>query len=68
MLNLHPEYIIDENGTKKSVILPINDYNAIIEELEEFEDIKLYDEVLKAEEPSYPIDKAFQLIEAKHKG
>lgn len=38
--------------------------NKIMEELEELEDIKLYDEAKAAEEQSLPIDEAFAIIEA----
>ena len=33
------------------------------DELEELEDIKLYDEAKKSSEPSIPIDEAFKMIE-----
>jgi hypothetical protein len=29
----HPEYIIDGNGEKKSVVLPIDEYEALVEDL-----------------------------------
>lgn len=67
MIKLNPQYIIDSSGKKISVILPINEFNAIIEELEELEDIKLYDEALKSNEPSVPIDVAFKSIKNKRK-
>jgi hypothetical protein len=47
MITLHPQYITDKEGNKISVVLPINDFNSIMEELEELEDIKLYDEAKK---------------------
>lgn len=68
MLTVHPQYITDNTGKKISVVLPIKDFKAIMEELEELEDIKLYDEAKKSNEPSIPIDEAFKLIEAKRKG
>jgi PHD/YefM family antitoxin component YafN of YafNO toxin-antitoxin module len=67
MLTIHPQYITDNNGKKISVVLPMKDFKAIMEELEELEDIKLYDEAKKANEPSVPIDEAFKIIEAKRK-
>ena len=67
MLTLHPHYITDTAGNKISVVLPIKDFKAIMEELEEMEDIKLYDEAKKSNEPSVPIDVAFKQIEAKRK-
>ncbi|WP_281169877.1 hypothetical protein [Olivibacter sitiensis] len=38
-----------------------------MEELDELEDIKLYDEAKKDNEPSIPIDNAFKMIEAKRR-
>ena len=38
-----------------------------MEELEELEDIKRYDEAKKSNETSIPIDEAFKLIETKRK-
>jgi hypothetical protein len=67
MVTVHPQYITDKAGKKISVVLPIKDFNAIMEELEELEDIKLYDEAKKSNEPSIPINDAFKMIEAKRK-
>ncbi len=30
-MNLHPQYITDENGNKLSVVLPINEFENIID-------------------------------------
>ncbi|OYQ41537.1 hypothetical protein [Flavobacterium aurantiibacter] len=65
MLTVHPQYITDAHGNKISVVLPMKDFEAIMEELEELEDIKLYDKYKQANEPSFPIDEAFTLIEKK---
>lgn len=62
-----PQYITDDKGKKLSVVLSIKDYKKIMEELEELEDIRLYDEAMADKEPSIPIDKAFKIIEAKRK-
>jgi PHD/YefM family antitoxin component YafN of YafNO toxin-antitoxin module len=67
MLTVHPQYITDNTGKKISVILPLKDFKAIMEELEELEDIKLYDEAKKSNEPSIPINDAFKMIDAKRK-
>ena len=39
------QFITDNSGQKLAVILPIKDYNRMIEELEDLEDVKLYDKV-----------------------
>lgn len=67
IMNYAPQYITDNKGNKLSVVLPMKDYKKIMKELEELEDIRLYDEALTSKESSLPIDKAFKLIEAKRK-
>ena len=47
MDTIHPQYIKDANGKKSLVILPAKEFDAIMEELEELEDIRLYDEAKK---------------------
>ncbi|MBK9105876.1 MAG: hypothetical protein IPL92_15220 [Saprospiraceae bacterium] len=54
MLSVHPQYITDKEGNKISVVLPIKEYESLLEELEEMEDIKLYDEAITLNEPSIP--------------
>jgi hypothetical protein len=43
MITLHPQYITDDKGKKLSAILSIGEFSNLIEELEELEDIRLYD-------------------------
>jgi PHD/YefM family antitoxin component YafN of YafNO toxin-antitoxin module len=47
MLTIHPQYITDANGEKSLVILPAKEFDTLMEELEELEDIRLYDEAKK---------------------
>jgi hypothetical protein len=47
MQTLQPQYITDNTGKKISVVLPIKEYKTLLEELEELEDIRLYDEAKK---------------------
>jgi hypothetical protein len=67
MLIVNPQYITDTFGKKVSVVLPIKDFKAIMEELDDYEDLKLYDEAKKSDEDSIPIDEAFKIIEANRK-
>ncbi len=67
MLTVTPQYITDSAGKKISVVLSIKEFKAIMEELEELKDIRLYDEAKKSNEPSIPISDAFKMIEAKRK-
>jgi len=43
------QYISDKEGKKLAVILPIEKYTKILDDLEELEDLRLYDEA-KAED------------------
>ena len=47
MISVHPQYIKDANGNKTMVVLPANEFDSIMEQLEELDDIKLYDEAKK---------------------
>lgn len=47
------QYITDSIGEKISVILPIKDYEHLLEELEDMEDIRLYDEAKKEDNGEY---------------
>ncbi|MCD4676375.1 MAG: hypothetical protein K8S18_10330 [Desulfobacula sp.] len=44
------QYITDDRGNKLAVILPIKDYNELIENSEELENIRLYDEAKKEDD------------------
>ena len=44
---VNPRYITDNTGRKISVVLPMKDFKTIMEELEELENIRLYDEAKK---------------------
>jgi hypothetical protein len=67
MFSIHPHFIIDRSGKRISVVLTIEEYEAIMEELEELEDIRLFDEAKSSDEPGIPAEEAFKQIEAKRK-
>lgn len=59
------QYITNDKGQKVSVILPIEEYNKIIKELEELADIKAYDNAKTSGEESIAFEQAVKEIEAK---
>ncbi|MBI2966736.1 MAG: hypothetical protein HYY40_02850 [Bacteroidetes bacterium] len=67
MSTLRQQFITDDHGKKVAVLLPIQEYKKILDELEEIEDIILYDEAKAGNGPSIPIDEAFKMIEAKRR-
>ena len=46
-MTLHPQFITDNSGNKISVILSMKEYRSILEDLQELEDIRQYDETKK---------------------
>jgi PHD/YefM family antitoxin component YafN of YafNO toxin-antitoxin module len=65
MRTVHPQYIKDTAG-KNLVILPQNEFDDLMEELEELEDIRLYDEDKKNDTGErIPMEDAFKIVEAK---
>ena len=68
MVAIHPQYIKDSNGNKSMGILPAKEFDILMEELEELEDIRLYDEAKKNDNGErIPMDEAFRIIEEKRK-
>ena len=63
MVKIHENYIIDVEGNKKAVMVPISEWQKILEALEELDDIKAYD--LAKSKPSNPIpfEKAIEEIQ-----
>ena len=43
MISLHPQFIKDSNGNNTLVVLSASEFNNIIEELEDNDDVKQYD-------------------------
>jgi PHD/YefM family antitoxin component YafN of YafNO toxin-antitoxin module len=67
MLTLHPEYVIDDHQETKAVLLPFDEWQQLLEALEELEDIRTYDEV-KAQKGEYiPFEQAVQEIQSGEK-
>ena len=68
MLTIHPQYIKDHQGKNSMVILPAKEFDSLMEELEDIEDICLYDEAVKKDTGErIPMDEAFKIIETKRR-
>ena len=67
MVTLHPQYITDNSGKKTAAILSMKEFKTILEELEELEDIKLYDESKNDNEPALTQKEAMAMIEMERK-
>jgi hypothetical protein len=58
---MEPQFVIDASGKKTGVFLSMKDYKKIIEDLEEPDDIKAYDEAKKRHEKTIPLRDAIKL-------
>lgn len=51
MLKINQEYLTDVNGKKKAVVIPFQEWEQLMEEIEELEDIRAYD-AIKSRQPN----------------
>ena len=60
-------YLVDEEGRKEGVLLDIAMYRQFLEELEELESIRAYDEAKASGDEVIPFEKAVEEIEREKK-
>lgn len=65
MITVHPQYITDKEGNKISVVLPIREFELLLEELDDIEDVQWYDAAQASNEESILLEEAFKLIETE---
>ena len=64
---MRTQFIMDDLGKKIAVILPVKDYEKMLEELDELECIKSYDKAKSRKQEFIPADQVFKAIEQKRK-
>jgi hypothetical protein len=63
-LTINPQFVKDEDGHELGVFLTKSDFDKLLEELEEYEDIKAYDEAKsRTNEEFIPFEQALKEIE-----
>jgi len=63
MLGIKERYVVDEQGTRVSVLLDIQDYQQLLKELEELEAIRAYDAAKSSGDEIIPFEQAIAEIE-----
>jgi hypothetical protein len=43
IIKVHPQHVVDENQQRKTVLIPLAEWEQILDYLEEFDDIHAYD-------------------------
>ncbi|MBF0539011.1 MAG: type II toxin-antitoxin system Phd/YefM family antitoxin [Nitrospirae bacterium] len=65
MSTLSEQFIIDSRGKRTGVILSIEDYKKILEELDELESIRIYDAAKASADEAISLDQAIREIEVQ---
>jgi hypothetical protein len=67
MITIHPEFFVDEKQNRKMVLLPLLEWDKILADLDELDDIRAYDAAQKGRQESIPFEQAVQEIQAGYK-
>ncbi len=63
MITLHERFVIDENGKRTAILLDIEEYNKLLEELEGLESIRAFDAAKSSGDEAVPFEQAVDEIE-----
>jgi hypothetical protein len=63
MITLKERFIVDENGQRVGVLLDIEDYRRLLEDVEELEAIRAYDAAKASGDEAIPLEQALAEIE-----
>lgn len=61
------QFLTNKDGEKIAVVITVDEYAKILEQLEELEDIRAYDEAKASGESPIPLQKALDEIERDRK-
>jgi PHD/YefM family antitoxin component YafN of YafNO toxin-antitoxin module len=64
MDRLPERYLVDENGNRIAVVLPVKEYEQLLEALEELEDIRAFDEAIASGDEHVPLDEVVAKFES----
>jgi PHD/YefM family antitoxin component YafN of YafNO toxin-antitoxin module len=61
-MKLKEKYITDENGNRIGVLLDLEEYQKLLEALEELEAIRAYDHAISSDDEEIPFEVAIALL------
>jgi PHD/YefM family antitoxin component YafN of YafNO toxin-antitoxin module len=64
-VDLKERYVVDETGNRVAVLIDIEEYQKVLEALEELESINAYDKAKASDDKVIPFDQAIQEIESR---
>lgn len=59
---VHEDYLVDEGGRRKAAVVPIDEWEHVLEALEQLDEIKAYDKARSYPSEPIPFDQAVQEI------
>lgn len=65
MISLKERFVVDESGRRLSVLLDLEIYHKLLEELEELETLRAYDEAKASGDEAIPFKQAVAEIEQR---
>jgi hypothetical protein len=65
-LELKERYVVDESGSRIAVLLDIEEYQKVLDALEELEAIIAYDEAKASADEDIPFEQTIAEIEGQH--
>ncbi|WP_019498641.1 hypothetical protein [Pseudanabaena sp. PCC 6802] len=63
MQSLKEQYLVDANGNRLSVVIPFDEYQRLLEHLEELESLYAFDTAMELQDESIPLEQAIAEIE-----
>ena len=64
-MEFHENFVVDNSGHRVAVMLPIKDYDKLLEALEELEEIKAFDKAKSKKETTILLKEAIKLRRKK---
>ena len=68
MIVIHPEYVVDDKNRKKVVVLPLSEWEQLMKELDELDDIRAYDQAKAQPSDPIPFEDAVLEIQSGEQG
>jgi hypothetical protein len=62
MIPVHEEYLVDEHGNRKAVVLPIAEWQQVLAALDELDDVQAYDQAKARPSEPVPFEQAVREI------
>jgi PHD/YefM family antitoxin component YafN of YafNO toxin-antitoxin module len=63
MVTVNPQYVVDEKQQRRAVLISIDEWERILDDLEELEDVRAYDMAKTGPQNAVPFEQAVREIE-----